>query len=112
MASSYRLDPNSQEPLYRQLFSQIKSAIESEELVAGDRLPLTRDLAGSLGLNRTTVAAAYELLESEGLIRGHVGRGSFVRGSALTKTRSRYCSKPIVFLPCRRASVSGGCPSG
>jgi 2-aminoadipate transaminase len=35
-------------------------------------------LAGSLGLNRTTVAAAYELLESEGFITGQVGRGSFV----------------------------------
>jgi len=29
-------------------------------------------------LNRTTISAAYELLEAEGLIRGHVGRGSFV----------------------------------
>jgi DNA-binding transcriptional MocR family regulator len=36
-------------------------------------------LAGQVGLNRTTVSAAYELLESEGLIKGHVGRGSFVQ---------------------------------
>lgn len=35
-----------------------------------------------LGLNRTTVSAAYQLLESEGLITGHVGRGSFVTGQA------------------------------
>jgi 2-aminoadipate transaminase len=33
-----------------------------------------------LGLNRTTVSAAYALLESEGLVQGHVGRGSFVLG--------------------------------
>jgi 2-aminoadipate transaminase len=33
-----------------------------------------------LGLNRTTVAAAYSTLEEAGLIRGHVGRGSFVAG--------------------------------
>ena len=51
-------------------------------MVRGERLPATRELAGSLGLNRTTIAAAYELLESDGLIRGHVGRGSFVEGSA------------------------------
>jgi 2-aminoadipate transaminase len=38
-------------------------------------------LAGQLGLNRTTVSAAYELLETAGLITGHVGRGSFVAGS-------------------------------
>ena len=29
-------------------------------------------------MNRTTISAAYDLLESEGLIAGHVGRGSFV----------------------------------
>jgi 2-aminoadipate transaminase len=37
-------------------------------------------LAGLLGLNRTTVSAAYELLETGGWITGHVGRGSFVTG--------------------------------
>src|SRR5664280_2468269 len=37
---------------------------------------------GWLGLNRTTVSAAYEILESEGLISGQVGRGSFVTGGA------------------------------
>jgi 2-aminoadipate transaminase len=45
---------------------------------AGERLPATRELAGQLGLNRTTVSAAYAVLEESGLIQGHVGRGSFV----------------------------------
>lgn len=56
--------------------------IESGTLRRGDRLPPTRELAGQLGLNRTTISAAYALLESEGLIAGHVGRGSFVTGRA------------------------------
>ncbi len=72
------LDPGSDTPLYRQLYEQIAAKIHSGELGRGDRLPATRELAGLLGLNRTTVAAAYELLESEGLISGQVGRGSFV----------------------------------
>jgi 2-aminoadipate transaminase len=42
-------------------------------------------LAGLLGLNRTTISAAYELLEAEGLIAGQVGRGSFVTGRGPTK---------------------------
>lgn len=42
-------------------------------------MPASRELAASLGINRTTVSAAYELLESEGYIRQEVGRGSFVR---------------------------------
>jgi len=67
-------------PLYRQLFARIAEKIRSGELARGERLPATRELAGQLGLNRTTVSAAYELLEAEGLISGQVGRGSFVTG--------------------------------
>ena len=67
-------------PLYRQLYEQIASRIHSGELPRGRRLPATRELAGLLGLNRATVSAAYELLETDGLIAGQVGRGSFVRG--------------------------------
>jgi len=56
--------------------------IQSGELGRGSRLPATRELAGLLGLNRATVSAAYELLESEGLISGQVGRGSYVTADA------------------------------
>src|SRR3989454_6988366 len=67
-------------PLYRQVFQQLKDSIHCGKLARGARLPATRELAGLLGLNRTTISAAYELLESEGLISGQVGRGSFVTG--------------------------------
>ena len=70
--------PDVDSPFYRQLYQNIKELIESCKLADGSRLPATRELAGQLGLNRTTVSAAYELLESDGLISGHVGRGSFV----------------------------------
>jgi DNA-binding transcriptional MocR family regulator len=72
------LNPESEIPLYRQLGSYLQRLIEEGDLHAGDRLPPTRELAGQLGLNRTTVSAAYDLLETEGLIRGEVGRGSYV----------------------------------
>src|SRR6185369_7407286 len=78
------LTHESEVPLYRQLFEQIASKIRSGELARGERLPATRELAGLLGLNRTTVSAAYELLETERLIAGQVGRGSFVTGDATT----------------------------
>ena len=73
------LSHDSEIPLYRQLFAEIASRIRSGELLHGERLPATRELAGLLGLNRTTVSAAYEMLEAEGLIAGQVGRGSFVK---------------------------------
>jgi 2-aminoadipate transaminase len=75
------LDHQGDSPLYRQLFEQIAGQIRSGRLARGERLPATRELAGLLGLNRATVSAAYEMLESGGLIAGHVGRGSFVTGS-------------------------------
>ena len=80
MVSRIHLDPEADTPLYRQLFEQIKGLIDSGELATGERLPPTRELAGLLGLNRTTVSAAYELLEAESLVQGQVGRGSFVSG--------------------------------
>src|SRR5271157_5380425 len=73
-----RLDSTSQVPLYRQLSSNIAELIDRGGIRAGERLPATRELAGLLGLNRTTISAAYALLEEQGLIHGHVGRGSFV----------------------------------
>jgi 2-aminoadipate transaminase len=77
-----QLTPGSDKPLYRQLYEQLALQIRSGKLTRGERLPATRELAGQLGLNRTTVSAAYEILESEGLIAGQVGRGSFVTGPA------------------------------
>src|SRR5262245_38948156 len=82
-----QLAHDSQTPLYRQVYEQISQQIRSGVLSKGLRLPATRELAGQLGLNRTTVSAAYEILESEGLIAGQVGRGSFVTGSRPTGSR-------------------------
>src|SRR5580658_437666 len=82
------LDPGSETPLYRQLASFIHDLVRTGRLSAGDRLPPTRELAGQLGLNRTTVSAAYEVLETEGLIRGEVGRGSYVCGPASARAQA------------------------
>ena len=74
------LSHDSEIPLYRQLCEQIATRIRSGQMPRGERLPATRELAGLLGLNRTTISAAYTLLEEQGLIAGQVGRGGFVTG--------------------------------
>src|SRR5579862_4630959 len=73
------LQPESHIPLYVQLRDQLRALVHSGELRSGDRIPASRELAGQLGVHRTTVANAYAELESEGLISGHVGRGTFIR---------------------------------
>ena len=65
-------------PLYVQLKEALTGAIGSGDLPTGTRLPSERELARELGLSRTTVANAYRELESLGLVRSHVGRGTFV----------------------------------
>ena len=64
--------------LYDQLVTALETAIEQGELAPGARLPSERDLAGILSLSRTTTTNAYRELESRGVLRRHVGRGTFV----------------------------------
>jgi 2-aminoadipate transaminase len=75
------LQPESHIPLYIQLRDQLRSLVHAGDLRPGDRIPASRELAQILGVHRTTVANAYAELEAEGLIQGHVGRGTFIRGN-------------------------------
>jgi 2-aminoadipate transaminase len=72
------LQPESHVPLYIQLRDQLRALVNTGDLRPGDRIPASRELAVQLGVHRTTIANAYAELESEGLIRGHVGRGTFI----------------------------------
>src|ERR1700741_2732535 len=75
------LQPESHIPLYIQLRDQLRSLVHAGDLRPGDRIPASRELAQMLGVHRTTVANAYAELESEGLIQGHGGRGTFIRNN-------------------------------
>jgi len=68
----------SSRPLYGHLVSLLESAISRGELPSGSRVPPERELAQRLRISRTTVVSAYRELESRGLLRGYVGRGTFV----------------------------------
>jgi DNA-binding transcriptional MocR family regulator len=68
-------------PVYRQIADQIRAEIAAERLGAGEKLPPIRELARRLGVNRDTVALAYEELSREGVVEASVGRGTFVRGA-------------------------------
>ncbi len=68
--------------VYLQLVEQVKVAIASGALQAGDALPSIRPLAEELRVNRNTVAKAYQELESQGVIETLAGKGCFVRAGA------------------------------
>ena len=65
-------------PLYSHLVTLLESAIARGDPPSGARVPPERTLAGRLKISRTTVVSAYRELESRGLLRGYVGRGTFV----------------------------------
>lgn len=86
-----QLDYSSAKPLYQQLIDQVKFAVASGRLKAGDRLPPIRDLAVQIRMNRNTIARVYSELEREGIVYNRAGQGCFVsdRGSSLSRTEQR-----------------------
>lgn len=64
--------------IYEQIVNQLKQAISSKELVAGEALPSIRALASELQVSVITTKRAYEELEKEGLIRSVAGKGFYV----------------------------------
>ncbi|MFT4192319.1 MAG: PLP-dependent aminotransferase family protein [Comamonas sp.] len=60
------------------LLSLIRRAILDNVLVAGERIPSSRELARELDVARNTVVDVYEQLKSEGMLVAGQGAGTFV----------------------------------
>jgi len=73
-----QLDIKSGVPFYRQVIDQVRSAIATGRLEAGDRLPTVRQLAVDLSINPNTVSRAYTELELTGPVETQMGSGTFV----------------------------------
>ena len=84
-----RIELKSDIPVYKQIAGGIRLALEDGRLHTGGQLPPTRDLARQLGVNRNTVVAAYEFLSSDGLVRSHTGRGTFLVRTASDASADR-----------------------
>ena len=65
-------------PLYEQIATQIKAAIMSGELKAGEAIPSVRALAKSLHISILTVQKAYVTLQEDGFIETTAGKGCYV----------------------------------
>ena len=92
---SLQLDPANKLPTYVQIRNLVRQQIVQGDLPSGERLPPERELARTLGVSRTTVVRAYGELKAEGLVQGHVGRGTVIAGGKpLTDTQ------PIAWPAC------------
>ena len=72
------IDTKSGEPIYNQIYSQIKDQIISGALKENDMLPSIRGLAKDLHISFITTKHAYEELEKEGFIYTLPGKGCYV----------------------------------
>jgi GntR family transcriptional regulator len=67
--------------LHDQVAAEIRRAIADGEAGPGERLPLAKDLAAVLGVNKNTVLRALHILREEGLLDFQRGRGITVAGT-------------------------------
>jgi DNA-binding transcriptional MocR family regulator len=65
-------------PLYKAIADRLAGDVAAGRLAPGDRLPTHRELAEQLDVTVGTVTRAYAEAERRGLIRGEVGRGTYV----------------------------------
>jgi GntR family transcriptional regulator len=76
-----KVDRREPTPLHDQVAAEIRRAIAEGEAGPGERLPLAKDLAAVLGVNKNTVLRALHMLRNEGLLDFTRGRGITVAGS-------------------------------
>jgi GntR family transcriptional regulator len=84
----FKLYPQAGQPLYLQLMQQIRHAIDTGALRAGDQLPGIRTLAEEIVVSHNTVAKAYSELEHEGVVELRHGSGAFIASRNKVQARS------------------------
>ena len=66
------------QPIYDQIYSQIKAQIIAGKLSPGEALPSIRALAKDLRISVITTKRAYDELEADGFLYTVAGKGCFV----------------------------------
>ena len=79
------IQPQSSEPIYRQIGDQIRRLVASGQLAPGTLLPSVRDVAGTYAINPMTVSKAYSQLETEGVLERLRGKGMAVASQTSAK---------------------------
>jgi GntR family transcriptional regulator, transcriptional repressor for pyruvate dehydrogenase complex len=72
--------------LSAQVVEQILAKVRDQQLRPGDRLPPERELAALLGVSRSVVREAIQILAAHGQVDVHHGRGVFLQDSLATQS--------------------------
>ncbi|MEV4353253.1 GntR family transcriptional regulator [Nonomuraea sp. NPDC049625] len=71
-----RPDPR---PRHQQIAAELRAEIMSGALKPGEQLPSTPQMVARFGAANATIQRALQSLKDEGFVRGHAGKGVFVR---------------------------------
>lgn len=77
------------QPIYEQIYTQIKALILSGQLQPGEALPSIRALAKDLRISVITTKRAYDELEADGFLYTVAGKGCFVAEKNLDLVREQ-----------------------
>lgn len=83
----------SEQPIYEQIYSQIKNSIISGVLKEGDMLPSIRALAKDLRISVITTKRAYDELERDGYIHTVAGKGCYVAKKNMELIREEHLKR-------------------
>lgn len=73
----FNIKYNGKEPIYKQLVSQVETALHDGVLKAGEQLPSMNELAAKLDISRETAKKAYGILTEKGIITPRQGKGFY-----------------------------------
>lgn len=96
------------QPIYEQIYEQIKGQILSGGLPPGTALPSIRSLAKDLRISVITTKRAYDELEAEGFLVTVAGKGSFVAEKNTDLIREEHYKQIEAHLQ-QAAALAAGC---
>lgn len=89
---SLKFDKDSATPMYLRIAEAMTALLRTGAYPAGFSLPPERVLCERYGVSRMTLRQAMSILEREGLIESHRGRGTFVAANRLQKQQQELRS--------------------
>lgn len=87
------IDNKSGDPIYKQIYTQLKTQIINGELKEDELLPSIRNLAKDLRISVITTKRAYDELEREGFIYTVASKGCFVASKNVELLREENLKK-------------------
>lgn len=93
-----QISNQSKDPIYIQIYQQIRDQIADNSLVKDTKLPSIRSFALDLSVSVITVKRAYEDLERDGYIYSIPGKGSYVRDLNSNILKEKYLEEILTHL--------------